>query len=215
MGVLVLKEPAVGITLGIWKIEEDEKTLLKSVSLNKFEKDMLKEISAEGRRLEWLSTRVLLKEMLDVDEKISYTETGKPFLESKNRYISISHTKGYAAVVLNKNEETGIDIERPSAKINDLAKKFLNEEELANIEELHREEHLTLYWAAKEAMYKFYGNKGLTFSRHLLVDNFSFSQSGLITGRIVNEKYLKKFVLSFEVIEDIYVVYILKEVDFD
>jgi 4'-phosphopantetheinyl transferase len=215
MGILVQKEPLKGIMLGIWKIIEDEKDLLKKISLTNQEKNQLSEISSNERRLQWLATRALLTEMLDPEEKISYSEVGKPFLESKQRYISISHTKGYAALILNKNEETGIDIERPSEKISDLAFKFLNEEEQANIDEEYRKEHLTLYWAAKEAMYKYYGSKGLTFSRHLLIDNFGFSKTGLITGRIVKEKYLKKFVLSFDAIEDIYVAFIMKEVDFD
>ena len=50
--------------LGVWKIEEDLKTLLGMVELDPDDKKKYKEFTSTSRKLEFLSVRALLAELL-------------------------------------------------------------------------------------------------------------------------------------------------------
>ena len=67
---------------------------------------------SERRKMEWLSVRVLLYAMLQEDKEIGYSPEGKPYLTDHSFFISISHTKGYVAVMLASFTPAGIDIEQ-------------------------------------------------------------------------------------------------------
>ncbi len=71
----------------------------------------LSQITSENRKREWLTVRVLLKEMLGEEKEILYTSTGKPYLSDNSYQISISHTKGLVAIALHSKMKVGIDIE--------------------------------------------------------------------------------------------------------
>ena len=73
----------------------------------------LQRFSAEHRRLEWLSVRVLLFTLLGEEKEIAYYPSGKPYLADKSASISISHTRGYVSVIIGEaGKEVGIDIEQ-------------------------------------------------------------------------------------------------------
>lgn len=77
----------------------------------KYEAD-IRVFTAESRKLERLAVRVLLYVMLGEEKEIGYHPNGKPYLADSSFSISISHTKGYVAVLLGRPEkEVGIDIE--------------------------------------------------------------------------------------------------------
>mgnify|MGYP000016543064 CR=1 FL=1 len=64
-------------------------------------------------RLEWLAVRVLLYTLSGEEKEIAYHPSGKPYLADASASLSISHTKGYVAVVLGlPGREVGIDIEQ-------------------------------------------------------------------------------------------------------
>ncbi len=157
----------------VWRIEECESELF----------DMLSErgchlttehIKSPARRLEYLAVRLLCSELLDADFVIEYREDGSPQLKSEGmyRYISISHTKGYAAVFMHTSLPVGIDIEQYGEKVLRIQSKFINEKEEKNLDPKKLISHLLLHWSAKESLFKAMGQTGVDFRLHLHIHPF-------------------------------------------
>lgn len=83
---------------GIWKIEEPSEVLFALLQNRKEYLPQLELIRTEQRRREWLASRVLLQELTGGSALIAYHPNGAPYLSGSSLHISISHTKGYAAV---------------------------------------------------------------------------------------------------------------------
>jgi 4'-phosphopantetheinyl transferase EntD len=126
----------------------------------------------ENRKKEWLTIRVLLKELLGTEEEIFYSSSGKPYLSDNLYHISISHTKGYAALILNKENEVAIDIERISPKVENIWKRFVSEEEEKALSQSESRIHLLLYWSAKETLFKRIDIDDVDFKTHLHIRPF-------------------------------------------
>ena len=97
---------------GIWKTEESTEELLALLPDPERYEQQLTRFSSPHRKLEWLSVRVLLYQLLGEEKIIEYAPSGKPRLADSSYFISISHTRGYVAVILSPRSEVGIDIER-------------------------------------------------------------------------------------------------------
>ena len=98
----------------VWKMEESLDTLLALLPEARrisCEQELNRFVS-ERRKMEWTSVRVLLYSMLREDKEIAYSSEGKPYLADHSFFISISHTKGYVAVILGSQAPVGIDIEQ-------------------------------------------------------------------------------------------------------
>mgnify|MGYP001523120341 CR=1 FL=1 len=143
---------------GIWKIEEPSEVLLALLQNRKEYLPQLELIRTEQRRREWLASRVLLQELTGGSALIAYHPNGAPYLSGSSLHISISHTKGYAAVLLQDHpeEEAGIDKE-------------------------YETEHLLLHWCAKETLFKMVGYEEVDFLRHLHVCPFPYAEKGSFT----------------------------------
>ena len=113
---------------GVWKMEESSDELLGMLEHKADYSSFLERVSAEKRRQERFASRVLLKELLGEEARVDYHSTGAPFLACVPLYISISHTKDYVAVILDKRP-TGIDIEYRSDRILKIRSRFMNPEE--------------------------------------------------------------------------------------
>lgn len=94
-------------------------------------KKYFESIRSPKRRLAWLASRHLLKLVLGTDAfvELLFDTQGKPYLGNYDVKISLSHTDNYAAVIVSKDFEVGIDIEDPSRDISILRNKFLSQEE--------------------------------------------------------------------------------------
>ena len=147
---------------GVWKMEESSDELLGMLEHKADYSSFLERVSAEKRRQERFASRVLLKELLGEEARVDYHSTGAPFLACVPLYISISHTKDYVAVILDKRP-TGIDIEYRSDRILKIRSRFMNPEEEAGIDLEHEVEHLLIHWCAKETLFKIIGQEGVDF----------------------------------------------------
>ena len=157
--------------LGIWRIEEDENFFLQHVPLQR-------EITHPHKRLQHLAGRFLLKQLFPdfPHREILIADTRKPYLPYEQYHFSISHCGTYAAAIVSKTERVGIDIEIPSAKIEKISHKFLNDPErnfLASLTDYSSAEVLTVMWSAKEAVYKWWGWGSVDFSNHILLQPFN------------------------------------------
>ena len=127
------------------------------------------------------ASRVLLQELTGGPARIAYRPDGAPFLPDLPLHISISHTKGYAAVLLQERPAAGIDIEYRSGRVSKIRSRFMNPEEEAGIDKEHETEHLLLHWCAKETLFKMIGREEVDFLRHLHVRPFPYAEEGSFT----------------------------------
>lgn len=164
--------------LGIWVLEEPVSWLKNKVTLSEEEERRFAELANEQRKREWLAARVLIQHLAGQEEQVIYDEFRKPHLASGNFHLSISHSGGKVAIILHPDYPTGIDIQERTEKVWRIRHKFLSSEELKACSDGEDHDKLLIYWAAKEAMYKYYGRKRLHFSLNLWVSPFEFSDIG-------------------------------------
>ena len=189
MGIAYRKKVDGDTELALWKIEENAEALYQQLQLDEEEQSFLQKLSNSKRYLHWLGTRVLLRKMLNTEEYIDCRadEHGKPYLTRIPYHISFSHSFDYAAVMISKNKPVGIDIERVDQKVERIVKKFLRPDELAFIQPEHRIMQLYTCWCAKEAIYKCYGRKEVSFINHIYLDAFDYHEAGVLHAAIKNE----------------------------
>ncbi|MFN8356365.1 MAG: 4'-phosphopantetheinyl transferase superfamily protein [Spirosomataceae bacterium] len=171
--------------IGLWEVTESHSFFLERLPLDENMADELQEILHPQKQLEWLASRYLVElvtaEAGVMHRGIAKDEFGKPFLEDTPVQISITHTLRYVAVALHPRLPLGIDMEKPSPKLARVATKFCMENELADAQQNLKK--LCIYWSAKEALYKLYGRKRLTFRENLQIVPFHESATR-ITGYI-------------------------------
>lgn len=183
--------------LGVWKIEEDLNTLLGSVILDNDEKKKLKSFSSNSRKLEFLSVRALLSELLGSEARIVYNKNNKPFLKDGSRFLSISHSNKLTAILLSTNEKVGIDLEYMSSNIAAIAFKFINFREKISKDHENRRYHLYIHWCAKEALYKICDKEGISIRKNITIEPFDLAESGEIRGKVHSERINETFELNY------------------
>ena len=145
-----------GIQWAVWKMEESLDTLfslLPDARRVSCEQEMQR-FTSDRRKLEWLSVRVLLYSMLQEDKEIGYSSEGKPHLTDNSSFISISHTKGYVAVILSSVAPVGIDIEQYAQRVHKVSDRYIRSDEQTEPYQGDMTWGLLLHWSAKEAVFK-------------------------------------------------------------
>ena len=199
---LYSKTEEADFSIGIWKIGED---LAFFETLFHGHPD----IQNEGKRLQWFASRHLANVMLGRPDAITNDDTGKPNFKTAAINISISHSVRFAAVMLSKQHAVGIDVEALNPKIERVAHKFLQPEELDAISAEEKLTKLILYWSAKEALFKLYGWGGLDFKTQLLIEPFALQQSGVLKADIITPHLpLKDLRVHYRFFEDHVLTYV-------
>lgn len=163
---------------GIWKTDEAVDELLALLPGRDYYEQELQHFVSPRRKLEWLSVRVLLYTLLNVEKRVAYYPSGKPYLEDGSYSISISHTRGYVAVVLSKVAGVGIDIEQYGQRIHNVAHKFMRSDEVPTIFQGEDTWSLLLHWSAKEVMFKCLDTPEVDFCEHLHINPFTVQNCG-------------------------------------
>ena len=183
---------------GVWKMEETSDDLLAMFEKKEEHLQAFAHLTTETRKREYLTSRLLLKELIGRETSIAYRESGAPFLPTLPLHISISHTKGYVAVILDQ-QPTGIDIEYISDRVKKIRTRFMNPEEEKGIDTAHETEHLLLHWCAKETLFKLINQSEVDFLAHLHVDPFPFAHKGVFTVHETRTEARQGYTLAFEV----------------
>lgn len=172
--------------LAVWKIEESEEQLRSGLQLKQHELDFISSLNNGKRLLHWLSTRVLLRTMLNTAEYIDcrMDDHGKPYLPDFNYHISLSHSYDYAAVIIGKTKKVGVDIELIKHKIRSIRHKFLSNVELAQKQIGDNINGLYVCWCAKEAIYKWNGRRGLEFKQDIHIKPFRLKNEGKLNALV-------------------------------
>ena len=178
---LILKKQDKNSLISIWEINEslDEiKSHFKNQELHNFK--------SRKRQLEFLCTRLLLKE-INPELKIEYNKFGAPELNNHN-YVSISHTNKLSCAIIS-NDKTGIDIELISGKAFKIRNRFLSKKD--NVELNNKE--VTLAWSAKECMFKWFQKGDINFKKDIEIRSIKYAPKQEIDVKFRDSSYVLKF----------------------
>ena len=191
MALLKIDNLRSGTILGTWRIEETFSEMLAMMpSLGKLQ-HVLDSYSRDARRLEVLSVHALIYIMTgDESLVVSHNEDGHPLLDGW--HVSISHTRGYATVLLSRKDEVAVDIEYVSNRVAKIADRFIRDDE--------QDDSVTrqlVCWCTKEAVYKYFSSQHLALF-DIRLRNYDLSSEGCIvaenmqTGDTVTVNYCVK-----------------------
>lgn len=194
--------------LAIWHITEPESFFTGTVPLQR-------SITHPHKRLQHLAGRYLLKNMFTdfPFEEIVIADTRKPYLPYEQYHFSLSHCGDYAAAIASSSHRVGIDIEMPVDKIHRIRHKFLNstEQELlaGNPMPGHTLQQLTVYWSAKEAVFKWWGWGNVDFSDHIQLHNVATGNTGIINGSFIRDNERVELDLFYRIFGPICLVWVV------
>jgi len=207
MALITIDCIAEGTQLGIWKKEETLELLETVYSLNKPEQEHYNRITNESRKKEWLTTRVLLTELLQQRRTILYNENSKPYIENHNSNISISHSRNFVTIIISDSYFAGVDVEHISERVGKVKHKFLNTEELNWCISL---DQLTACWSAKEAVFKLY-EKHLDF-HDMVISKFDIdATSGKFKTEVVKTGKEGSYLVNYKRIENDILTYTISK----
>ncbi len=192
-------------TVAIWCIEEPESFFLEKVRLKT-------EIAHPHKRLQHLAGRYVLQ-MLDPEmpvSKIIQEQRQKPYLRDTAHEFSISHCGDFAAAILSSEIRVGLDIETFKPKITDIVHKFLTEKEREILlhhlpDPLHA---FTLGWSIKEALFKWLGQAGIDFNKHLHIESIYQNEDRYSIECTIDKEEKKTIVANGFFIEEMVVVWV-------
>lgn len=203
MPIVKLEQVNENQIFAIWKITESREELLDHLTLASPEKEEIDTIHNVQKLMECLAGKAAVQFLIQKEGK-SYEglfkdNCSKRFLINNDWHISISHSFPFAVAALNKKMPVGIDIEKPKDKILRIRNKFLNPKEDYWVgDDLTK---ATIYWSAKEALYKLHGRKKLVFKDNIRISLIKISPEPEIQGEIfINDKTSKYelFIYHFE-----------------
>jgi len=188
--------------LGIWKIEKTIEELHTQLSDQSLLDYRFLSITNNARKLEWLSVRLLIKTLCGEEKTLVYNAAGKPTLADNSFNISISHTKGYVAVLIHPTQIVGLDIENRSERILKLKNKFMHSTELVAIDQTQEALHILLYWSAKETLFKIMPEEAIDFIEHLHISPFVLIEKGSFEANETRSQNKQHFTIQYQVFED-------------
>jgi phosphopantetheinyl transferase len=191
--------------VAIWHITEEEIDL----EYHAGDQKAPGEVTHPRKRLEWLAgraaTRILTQRYGHDEFTLSKDGFGKPYFHGLTAGVSLTHSYPYAASVVHERNSVGIDLEQPSAKILKIARRFLGSSELEDAGTDIRK--LTVYWCAKEALYKWWGKKEIHFARDLFVHPFKKDEFGYLTGEVRKQREVFSVPLYYRAFPDFVMAY--------
>ncbi|MEO9005263.1 MAG: 4'-phosphopantetheinyl transferase superfamily protein [Ginsengibacter sp.] len=197
--------------LAVWHITENEEFFLEKVRIKK-------NITHPHKRLQHLAARYLLQALHPGFplHLIEIAESKKPFLSNEKFYFSISHCGDYAAAIVSENKLVGIDVEIVNPKVLSLQNKFLSKSEQSILENRSlagSDDHirwLTLFWSAKESIYKWYGRGNIDFKTNMILDQLFFANdAGYVEAYFRNETLDTELTVEFRFLQSLCLTWVL------
>ena len=173
--------------IAIWHITETSDELYALLGMPCYDAQLLAKKN-ESRRAEWLAVRLLVKELFGSECEVAYHPTGRPYLKNGVAHISISHTKGFAAVAYHHAAPIGMDIEYLSSRVERIASRFTTQDEASYID-VHDEHARQMYhlinWSAKEALYKLFDSPSLAeFKEVFHIAPYALAECGTMNATV-------------------------------
>lgn len=193
--------------LGIWHLEETVEELYAQLD-NKLWIAASYNNPFEHRKRIMLATRLLLKKMLGEEKGICYYLSGRPYVGDLSHQISVSHTGSYIAIITDKKQRVGIDIEQYTEKVMRVRHRFVAQEEY--IDENRKQEHLLIHWSAKEALFKILDPCSIDFVKHIRVKPFQPKDKGIIEIKETLTENEKVYEAQYLLTNEFVMVYIVQ-----
>ena len=175
MGLYLRKTLENKAEIAVWQITETEEQLKELSSTPNDELEEISFIRSESLRKQKLAVRALLNEMFEDKVYLGHHDNGKPFLENCITNISITHTEKYVAIIIDDDEELGIDMESLDRDFSAVEKKALSEDEnfaeQIEVEDFNPkgEGELEATFTHKDGHEEEFELGYMTFDRHVLV----------------------------------------------
>ena len=189
MALYFTKELSDTARLAVWQVTESESELRELSSTPSDELEEISYIKSESLRKQRLAVRALLNVLFEDKVYLAHHDNGKPYIENNSINISITHTDKYVAVILDENEEVGIDVESLDRDFSAVEKKALSEEEIEDLDDDKEEknEQLAIYWCAKEAIYKKMSQYHVDFAEQIEVERFRSRGEGELEATFIHK----------------------------
>ena len=204
MSLITLSKIGNHTQIVIWRMDEDF-PLLKDLTASSDEEKLKISTLTEKQQRERFSALYVIQSL--TGKKYYKDVHGKPYLEDSKSAISVSHSHNFLAVSVSEHL-VGIDIQYQTPRLKKIAVRVMNEEKLSQLDASDELLHLHIYWGAKEALFKAYGEHGLHFKNNILIkpflklpDNPHVLQK-VTTGTVSKNDYLKNFQIFFQLIND-------------
>lgn len=201
-----------GVDVWVWKITEtaDELSLLVPGEQSCYARETF---ASEVRRAEWLAVRAIVAQQFGYKACVVYDVAGKPSIEGASGYISVSHTKGYAAVAFSRECEVGVDVELMSRDVLSVAARFMHVESLDLLPPVKRNRVALVNWCAKEALFKITGDLGGNFKDNISVGELGEGETGHVALTLMGVEYPDEplFVADYSFCEELLVVLCRKQ----
>ena len=173
--------------IAIWHITETADELYALLGTHRYDAQ-LAEKKNESRRAEWLAVRLLVKELFGSEAEVAYHPTGRPYLKNGTAHISISHTKGFAAVAYHSYAPIGMDIEFISSRVERIASRFTTRAEASYIDrhdESVRQMYHLINWSAKETLYKLFDSPSMAeFKEVFHIAPYALAECGAMDATV-------------------------------
>jgi 4'-phosphopantetheinyl transferase len=171
MGLYSKMSPVQGIQVVVWNLSESVEELLRMTPLCASETEACLAIPVPAKQKEFLAGKYVIEKactLLNIPyHGLAKDEHGKPYLLDSELDISLTHTEEYVAVAFSEIGAVGLDLEQPRDQILRIFPRLFSVKEVEDVQgDL---DEATVYWSAKEAMYKLYGKRAVDFRKHLLL----------------------------------------------
>ena len=194
MPLYLKKELKDKTTVAVWQITETEEELKQLSSIPNDEMEEISYISNESVRKQRLAVRALLDSLFEEKVYLNHHDNGKPYLENSVTNISITHV----AVILNDNEDLGIDIESLDRDFSAVEQKALSDDEIDDLDDERRNEQLAIYWCAKEAIFKRLSQYNVDFAEQIEIERFRPKGEGELSATFIHKDgYEEEFELEY------------------
>tara|TARA_B100002019_G_C21193987_1_gene560381 strand:+ start:499 stop:1119 length:621 start_codon:yes stop_codon:yes gene_type:complete len=190
----------------IWQITETIDILLSKIQLDNSSQQILDLKKKEIHKKQFLAIRNILELMSSEKYLVSYSEIGKPYLNSKKN-ISVTHSGSYAALIVS-DKQVGIDLEEFGEKIKKIEKKFLDVELDYPID--LSISNLLVYWNIKESIFKSLENKPMDFRKNIIVLPLE-KENNKVKSWYINNDEIYSFSSYYKVSKNYTLAYVIKE----
>jgi len=193
--------PVTNGLIGVWELNETSDKLLEVFSPEEIADPDFQKYTYEKRKVEWLASRLMLKQLIGADFKISYSETGKPILRhNKYKQLSISHSRNFAVIFVHESRDIGIDIESLTRNYKSIEKRYLSDAELLQVNQNPILQ--CLYWCAKEAIFKLVPDQGVEFREQILVSPFNPETENCFPATFISNNQQTEYQLHYIIFSD-------------
>lgn len=192
--------------MGIWKSTEPLAELEAQYVIKPSEQETYAAFRNDRRRKEWLTVRLLLKELLGRDTEICYRDSGKPYLKDQSYCISITHTIGYVGIRL-ASHPVALDMEYHSERVLRLIDRFVSKQEMKYIDPDNPIDSALVIWSAKESLFKLFDFHDVLFDKHLFISNLKPGRGGRFRGTIVKDGFKAEVRLTYKIFDELILVY--------